>query len=486
MSLSELWSRYGQNYIDALLATWGTTLESFAIAMVLAVAVTVMRVSPLKPLRVFGDLYVQVFRNIPGIALLIIVVYALPPLKVVLPYRTCVIVATVFLGSAFGSENFMSGLNTVGDGKVEIYNTTYSGYLEERAQREEMEAAPLRKNKSLYRKELAWIRRGAPARSTKAKGRIQRFDAVAEAIKEAPPEAELTMKSVASRLGKKILSWENLSIGYGENTLVRDFSYTLLRDDRLGIIGGNGAGKTTLLKILCGVNRAEDGTVALQGGSPADAATRAKIGVVFEDAFFYGSFTAAQVARSLAGMYGARWKADSLSAYLRRIGLDAGKKLKEYSRGMRLKLSLAAALAHDPELLVLDEATAGLDPVVRGELLDLFLEFIQDERHCSVMSSYISADLEQIADAIAYLHNGQLLFQENKDDLLQEYGVLHCGEDVLTSLPAGLVVFTRRGAYGCESLVRERRTVQELLPEAVCDAARLDDIMRFYSGRDAQ
>ena len=254
----------------------------------------------------------------------------------------------------------------------------------------------------------------------------------------------------------------------------------------LMVVGVNGAGKTTLLKILCGVNRADDGTVDLLGGSPADAVTRAKIGVVFEDAFFYGSFNAAQVARSLAGMYGAQWNADSFSAYLRRFGLDAGKKLKEYSRGMRLKLSLAAALAHDPELLVLDEATAGLDPVVRGELLDLFLEFIQDERHSIVMSSHITADLEQIADSIAYLHNGQLLFQENKDDLLQEYGVLHCGEDVLTSLPAGLVVFTRRGAYGCESLVRERRTVQELLPEAVCDAARLDDIMRFYSGRDAQ
>ena len=135
---------------------------------------------------------------------------------------------------------------------------------------------------------------------------------------------------------------------------------------------------------------------------------------------------------------------------------------------------------------MLDEATAGLDPVVRGELLDLFLEFIQDERHSIIMSSHITADLEQVADSIAYLHNGQLLFHENKDELLQSYGVLHCGEDVLTSLPAGLVVFTRRGAYGCESLVRERRTVQELLPDAVCDAARLDDIMRFYSGRDTQ
>ena len=215
----------------------------------------------------------------------------------------------------------------------------------------------------------------------------------------------------------------------------------------VGLIGENGAGKTTLLKILCGVNRADDGTVDLLGGSPADAATRAKIGVVFEDAFFYGSFTAAQVGRSLAGVFGAQWRDEAFAAYLRRFGLDAGKKLKEYSRGMRLKLSLAAALAHDPELLVLDEATAGLDPVVRSELMDLFLEFIQDERHSIIMSSHITADLEQVADSIAYLHNGQLLFHENKDELLQSYGVLHCGEDVLTSLPPAGGVHQTRGLW---------------------------------------
>ena len=254
----------------------------------------------------------------------------------------------------------------------------------------------------------------------------------------------------------------------------------------LGLIGENGAGKTTALKLLCGAIRPAGGSVELLGGSPADPAIRARIGVVFEDAYFPDCFNAACVGKSMAGIFGKRWDTAKFDALVRRFELDGSKKIKEYSRGMRLKLSLAAALAHDPELLVLDEATAGLDPVVRGELLDLFLEFIQDERHSIVMSSHITADLEQIADSIAYLHNGQLLFQENKDDLLQEYGVLHCGEDVLTSLPAGLVVFTRRGAYGCESLVRERRTVQELLPEAVCDAARLGDIMRFYSGRDAQ
>ena len=136
-------------------------------------------------------------------------------------------------------ERAFSRIFNVGGGEVGVYNCPYSGYLEERAQREEMQAATLRKNKSLYRKELAWIRRGAPARSTKAKGRIQRFDAVAEAIKEAPPEAELTMKSVASRLGRKIVSWEHLDAAIGGNTLIRNFSYTLLRDDRLGIVGGN-------------------------------------------------------------------------------------------------------------------------------------------------------------------------------------------------------------------------------------------------------
>lgn len=254
----------------------------------------------------------------------------------------------------------------------------------------------------------------------------------------------------------------------------------------VGLIGENGAGKTTLLKILCGVNRADSGTVALLDGAPTDPAARARIGVVFEDAFFYGGFTAAQVGRSMAGVYGARWNAETFAGYLRRFGLDAGKTLKEYSRGMRLKLSLAAALAHDPELLVLDEATAGLDPVVRGELMDLFLEFIQDERHSIIMSSHITADLEQVADSIAYLHNGQLLFHENKDELLQSYGVLHCGEGALTFLPSDLVIFTKRGAFGCESLVKSRATVREFLPDAVCDAAGLDDIMRFYSGRDAQ
>lgn len=119
MGISELLSTYGGDYLSALVTTWWMTAVSFAFVMVLSVAITVMRVSPLKPLRLAGDFYVQVFRNIPGVALLVIVVYALPNLRVVLDYTTCVIVTTVLMASAFGSENFMSGINTIGVGQIE-------------------------------------------------------------------------------------------------------------------------------------------------------------------------------------------------------------------------------------------------------------------------------------------------------------------------------------------------------------------------------
>lgn len=254
----------------------------------------------------------------------------------------------------------------------------------------------------------------------------------------------------------------------------------------VGLVGENGAGKTTTLRLLCGVSRPDAGQVTLLGGQPTDPALRRRIGVVFEDAYFYGTLTARQIGKSMAGIFGDQWDAARFDGLLDRFGLDSKKKVQAYSRGMRMKLSLATALAHDPELLVLDEATAGLDPVVRGEMLDLFLEYIQDERHSILMSSHISSDLEQVADSIAYLHRGQLLFHEDKDTLLQEYGLLRCARQDLETLPPDCVVFVREGSFGCEALVKQRETVRRLLPGAVCDPAGIDDIMRYYNGRDAQ
>lgn len=249
----------------------------------------------------------------------------------------------------------------------------------------------------------------------------------------------------------------------------------------VGLIGENGAGKTTLLKLLTGVNRPDAGTVELLSATPDDAAVRAKIGVVFEDAYFYESLTPAQVGASLRGIFGPVWDAGYFAALLEQFHLPPKKSIKELSRGMRMKLNLASALAHRPELLVLDEATSGLDPAARSEILDILLDFIQDERHSVLLSSHITTDLEQIADTIAYLHHGQLLFAKNKDDLMEEYGILRCSQQDLDRLPPEWIAATCRTAAGCESLVHPRVSVLRALPGVVCDAASIGDIMRLTS-----
>ena len=254
----------------------------------------------------------------------------------------------------------------------------------------------------------------------------------------------------------------------------------------VGLVGENGAGKTTLLKLMTGVNPADAGRVELLGSAPDALTGRADLGVVFDDAYFYEYLTAKQIGKCMAGMCGSRGDGGEENRLLKQVGLDDKKPVKAYSRGMRMKLSLATALAHHPLLLVLDEATSGLDPVVRGEMLDLFLDFIQDESHSILISSHITGDLEQIADSIAYLHQGRLLFQEDKDTLLSEYGILRCGAKDLAALPGDCIVHTRHTSFGCETLVKGRKKILQLLPGAICDPAGIDDIMRFTSGRDKQ
>ena len=298
-------------------------------------------------------------------------------------------------------ERAFNRIFNVGGGDVGVYNCHYSGYLEERAQREEMQAATLRKNKSLYRKELAWIRRGAPARSTKAKGRIQRFDAVAEAIKEAPPEAELTMKSVASRLGKKIVSWEHLDVAIGGNTLVRDFSYTLLRDDRVGIIGGNGAGKTTLLRTLCGELPPASGVIEkgdtvkigyfAQHCPPLDPDTRVIDAVKDVAVKVYtpdGDLTASQMAETFLF--------PSQMQYQKVSSLSGG----EMRRLYLLRILMAA-----PNVLILDEPTNDLDL----ETLNVLEDYLDSFQGAIIAVSHDRYFLDRITTHLFAVEDGRMV-----------------------------------------------------------------------------
>ena len=298
-------------------------------------------------------------------------------------------------------ERVFNRIFQVGGGQVQTYQTDYAGYLEERAQREEMAISTLRKQKSLYRTELAWIQRGARARSTKAKGRIDRFEVLKENVREAPPEAQLQMKSVASRLGKKILSCEHLRCELGGRTLVRDFSYTLLRDDRVGIVGGNGAGKTTLLRTLSGNLPPSGGTIetgeTVRMGVFAqhcpkldpdmriiDAVRDVAVRVYTPD----GELSASQMAETFLFPSAMQYQ-----------------KVASLSGGEQRRLYLLRVLMAAPNVLLLDEPTNDLDI----ETLNVLEDYLDSFQGAVIAVSHDRYFLDRVTRKLFALENGEMI-----------------------------------------------------------------------------
>ena len=253
----------------------------------------------------------------------------------------------------------------------------------------------------------------------------------------------------------------------------------------VGFVGENGAGKTTTLKAIFGAIRTDGGSIEVLGCTDPDRLDKSQIGVVMEDSFFYETLTPRQV-NSIMKSLQPGWDSAEFARLLNDYQLPEKKLIKDMSKGMRMKFRLATALAHKPKLLILDEATSGLDPVVRGEVLDYLRDYIQDENHSVLMSSHITSDLEKVADSIAYLRKGRLLFQMDRDELLEKYGVLRCSPEQLEVLDNRLKVATRKTGFTCETLVSDAAAARRALPDAVIDRASIEDIMQFYTGRDAQ
>ncbi len=251
---------------------------------------------------------------------------------------------------------------------------------------------------------------------------------------------------------------------------------TLPRGCVMGLVGENGAGKTTLIKSVLDLVRPDAGEIEVLGGRAADVEVRERIGVVLEDGGFLTTMSAAQVDALLGRAYRA-WDRTQFAAYLDRFGIDRRKPVKDYSKGMKMKLSIAAALSHGAELLLLDEATSGLDPVVRDEVLDLLYDFMQDETHAVLLSSHITSDLDKIADSITFIHRGRVLLSEGRDELIDRHGVLHCTEEQLKALDPDAVRAVRRGAFGCEALVK-RDGIPENWP---VEPVNVEQIMLFLT-----
>ena len=266
---------------------------------------------------------------------------------------------------------------------------------------------------------------------------------------------------------------------YGDFSL-QNINLTLPCGSIMGLIGENGAGKTTTIKCILNLIRRDAGQITLLGQDNLAGETLAKadIGVVLDECYFHDTLRPRDIDRILSHVF-SNWDSALFDTYLDKFQLPEGKYVKEFSRGMKMKLSLAAALAHRPKLLILDEATAGLDPVVRDEILDEFLAFIQDEDHAILISSHITSDLEKAADYITYLHQGKVILSEAKDVILDSYGRLACTAKQLEMVDPADLVRVRKGSFGCEGLVRDRSAFQRKYRDLLVEKTTLEDIMLF-------
>lgn len=245
----------------------------------------------------------------------------------------------------------------------------------------------------------------------------------------------------------------------------------------MGFIGENGAGKSTTIRAILGLLKKGEGTVTVLGedANSLSSETKEKIGVVFDGLTFPESLTAKQLDKVLRGIY-RNWDSEAFYGYLTRFGLPTNKKLKTFSRGMVMRISIAAALSHHPQLLLLDEPTSGLDPVVRSEILDLFLEFMQDETHSILMSTHITSDLEHIADYICFIHQGKIVFTEDRNEMLAKYRILKCTDEQLAALDRADVIGMRKGRYSNEVLTLSA----EKYPDYTADVPTVEEIMVYY------
>ena len=244
-------------------------------------------------------------------------------------------------------------------------------------------------------------------------------------------------------------------------------------------MGENGAGKSTTIRLIMDAITRDAGTISVLGvdnRSPEFAGVKEDIGVVLDEAYFPEVLSAANVGKIMACTY-RRWDMEKYRGYLSRFDLDDRKLIRDYSRGMRMKLAIAVSLSHDPKLLILDEATSGLDPMVRDEILDIFNEFTRDPGHSILLSSHIVSDLEKICDYIAFLHKGKLMLCEEKDQLLEEYALVHLSAERFADLPEDSIVGRKNGRFGVEALVLRSRVPQDLPVEHT----NLENIILFMA-----
>lgn len=278
---------------------------------------------------------------------------------------------------------------------------------------------------------------------------------------------------------ENILELEQVCKAFPKTNFALDqVSFSIPYGSIMGFVGENGAGKTTTIGCILNTISKDSGTVKLFGKEMSDADTdlREKIGVVYDGDNFPSYWTAEQLSRVMGGLY-TRWDNALFHKYLKDFRLLPGQRIKHYSRGMTMKLAVAAALSHHPQLLVLDEATSGLDPIMRDDMLDVFLDFVQEEDHSILLSSHITTDLEKIADYITFIHDGRLIMTASRNDLVYNFAVMRCKESQFLELDPGDILAYRKRDFQMDVLVSDGKEAQRKYRGFVVDHVSVDEIM---------
>lgn len=262
-------------------------------------------------------------------------------------------------------------------------------------------------------------------------------------------------------------------------------SFDVPKGTIMGFIGQNGAGKTTTIKSILHIIELDAGDVKIMGMDYIKEEYKAKenIAVVFDEIPFHDMLTANDLAKIFKGLYD-NWNSETFFNYMDRFQLPRKKKISKFSKGMKMKLQIATALSHEAKLLIMDEATTGLDPVVRNEMLDVFREYIQDEEHSILMSSHITSDLEKIADGVTFIDKGKILLSGNKDEILECHGVIKCTREDFKNIDRDDYISARVNDFGAEIMVTDREKAKRKYSGLLIEGTSLDEIMLFYVNRE--
>lgn len=247
----------------------------------------------------------------------------------------------------------------------------------------------------------------------------------------------------------------------------------------VGLIGENGAGKSTTINAVLGLIQKEAGSICVLGKEQPDNEIKEQIGIVFDGNNYPEIFSTRKLNRVMKDIYHS-WEEHTFLNLLKKFSLPTDKPIKQFSKGMKMKLAIAVALSHNSKLLILDEATSGLDPVIRDDILDILLDFAQDETHSILISSHITTDLEKIADYIVFIHEGQVVFSKLKDELIEQYGIIKCGAAQFEALDKSDIIVYRKMDYEWQVLVADRAAMKKKYPKTLIDSVSIDEIMLLY------